>query len=512
MNTLTLAQKIGQRLVTGFSTPFMSEEFIAAVRTHKIANVVLFKENIESCAQLKRLCADIQALVRAETGYPAFITIDQEGGVVTRLPEEAANIPGAMAIAATGDPKNAYRAGLLTGQELISLGVNFNLSPCVDINCNPDNPVIGVRSYADNPKTVSEYALQMMKGLLDGGVLCSAKHFPGHGDTGTDSHLALPCVDKPREELEQMELAPYRAAIAAGIPAIMTTHILFPQLDDSGLPATMSRKILTDLLRGELHFGGLIISDCMQMKAIDTAFTTKTGVLTALGAGVDLCFVSHNTALAGEIAAAAVESAKRGELDIGELDASIERILNLKKRFARPTDTVFDEAGARKTVDELLEKSITAVNSAPFALGSSPLCLGCPPYRTALIGNVVDSSVKTFPELMAPLVGGVGVTTGADPTDEEIAAMIRLAVEHTSVVIGTYNGHLHKGQLRLAQSIAQSGIPTAVVAQRNPYDLCALPQSVLTLAVYEYSSRAVAAAAEVLLGRTEATGRLPVRL
>lgn len=184
---------------------------------------------------------------------------------MTRLPESCINVPGSMALAATGDPETTYLAGKLTGEELRSLGVNFNLAPSVDVNCNPANPIIGVRSYGDTPATVAKYAAGMIRGLQDGGVLCLAKHFPGHGDTSLDSHLTLPCVDKPRDELERMELAPFRAAIADGVPAIMTAHILFPALDDSGVPATMSRRIVTGLLRGEMSFTGLVTSDCMEM-------------------------------------------------------------------------------------------------------------------------------------------------------------------------------------------------------------------------------------------------------
>ena len=255
---MDLREQIGQRLVTGFPGTELTEDFRRMVREYKISNVILFRENITDCAQLKQLCGEIQALVRRETGHGAFITADQEGGLVTRLPGDAVNVPGAMAIAATGDPENAYRAGLLTGRELRALGVNFDLAPSVDVNSNPENPVIGARSYGDTPQEVSRYANRMIRGLLDGGVLCSAKHFPGHGDTDTDSHLALPCVDKSMEELERTELLPFREAVRAGVPAVMTTHILFPQLEPEHLPATMSRRIMTGLLREQMGFDGLI--------------------------------------------------------------------------------------------------------------------------------------------------------------------------------------------------------------------------------------------------------------
>ncbi len=212
--------------------------------------------------------------------------------MVTRLTDDATNMPGAMAIAATGNPENAYTAGRITAAELQALGIDFDLAPVMDVNSNPQNPVIGVRSYADNPETVARFALRMMQGLLDGGVLCAAKHFPGHGDTSLDSHLSLPTVDKSLAALEAVELVPFKAAISAGIPAIMTSHILFPQLEKDTLPATMSRAIITGLLKESLGFKGLVISDCMEMAAIKQFYGTVEGTIAALVAGVDLVFIS----------------------------------------------------------------------------------------------------------------------------------------------------------------------------------------------------------------------------
>ena len=310
---------IGQRLVAGFPGTAITPELVQVIRQYKIGNIILFRENISDAAQLRTLCADLTELIRRETGYDPFIMVDQEGGVVTRLSEDCVNVPGAMALASTGDPGNTYLAGKLTGAELRRLGINFDLAPSVDVNCNPANPIIGVRSYGDTPSTVVKYATGMIRGLQDGGVLCLAKHFPGHGDTSMDSHLTLPCVDKPRTELEKMELAPFRAVIDDGVPAIMTAHILFPTLDDSGVPATMSRRIVTDLLRGEMGFTGLVTSDCMEMQAVQKFFGTVNGVLAAMNAGVDLVLISHTTRLSGEAAAAAAEALADGRLDRAEL-------------------------------------------------------------------------------------------------------------------------------------------------------------------------------------------------
>ena len=226
LQEMTLQEKLGQRLAAGFQGLEPPEEFLRLIKEYKVGNIILFRRNIQDGPQLKKLCATLRKVVEEETGVTPFITIDQEGGVVTRLPESEVNIPGAMAVAATGNPRNAYDMGLLTAQELRSYGVDFNLAPVMDINCNPDNPVIGVRSYGDTPERVAEYGSQMVRGLLDGGVYCSLKHFPGHGDTAVDSHLGLPCIDRSFDELMQRELKPFIAGIEAGAPAVMTTHIL----------------------------------------------------------------------------------------------------------------------------------------------------------------------------------------------------------------------------------------------------------------------------------------------
>lgn len=221
--------------------------------------------------------------------------------MVSRLGADAAVVPSAMCVSATGEPRNAYLAGLITGRELSALGVNFDLAPVMDVNSNPHNPVIGVRSYGDAPETVSRYGVEMIRGLTEGGVLSCAKHFPGHGDTALDSHLSLPRVDKTLEELESCELAPFRAAIEAGVPAVMTTHILFPELEPDGVPATMSRRIITGILKERMGFKGLVVSDCMMMQAIQTYYGTVNGIVAGglRGRGFDVYLPQHRLCAPG---------------------------------------------------------------------------------------------------------------------------------------------------------------------------------------------------------------------
>ena len=329
---MDIREKTGQRLVFGFPGTTIPAEFAALVREYKIGNVILFRYNIESLAQLARLCADIQSLIRGATGHDAFITIDQEGGMVTRLPWDAVNVPGSMALAATGKPENAALAAEITARQLRGVGVNFNLAPDLDVNSNPMNPVIGVRSFGDDPQRVALFGAKAVEGYRNGGMLCCGKHFPGHGDTAVDSHIGLPCIEKTLSELEACELLPFRAAIEAGIPAIMSSHILFPKIEPNGVPATMSRTIMHGLLRETLGFDGLILSDCMVMDAIRQHYGTAHGVVEAMRAGVDMVFVSSNAAMQRESAAAALAAAESGAIDARELDESVRRILRGERR------------------------------------------------------------------------------------------------------------------------------------------------------------------------------------
>lgn len=506
--------QIGQRLVVGFPGYEIPQELRELVKRHGVANFILFSENIQSNGQLQRLCTELQALTLAETGSPAFITIDQEGGVVSRLGADAAVVPSAMCVSATGDPENACLAGQITGQELAALGVNFNLAPCMDINSNPQNPAIGVRSYGDTPETVSRYGVEMIKGLLSGGVLCCAKHFPGHGDTAVDSHLGLPTVDKPLEELQKCELIPFAQAIAAGIPAIMTTHILFPKLEPDGVPATMSRRIITGLLKETMGFEGLVVSDCMMMQAIQAYFGTVNGIVAALHAGVDLVFTSHSIQLAEEACIAISEALENGKLSKSEMEASVKKIVSYKTQIhAGAQDLgIVGCQQHRDAVRAMMEAGISLVQTPEGKcpeLGASPLFLGCHPFRPTIASNPEDESIS-FPRAMQALLGGGAEQTPVNPTAAEIADLVARAKGHSAVVIGTYNGHIKTGQLNLVRALAELPVPVICAALRNPYDLLSLPPSVTCIAAYEYDALSMAAVAKVLTGKLVPTGKLPL--
>ena len=507
---LTVKQMLGQKLVFGFHGTSLPEEFISLIREYKIGNVILFRRNVESGVQLRRLCAQIQSVVKEATGYPAFIVIDQEGGIVSRLPGDGVTVPGAMAIAATGDPGNARIAAEVTVWQLQALGVNFNMAPVLDVNTNAANPVIGVRSFGDDPGLVASFGEAAVRAYENTRVFCCGKHFPGHGDTAVDSHLGLPRVEKTVEELEQGELIPFRRCIAAGIPAIMSSHILFPNIEKENIPGTMSRTVITGLLKEKLGFKGLVFSDCLEMDAIRKFYGTANGTVAAIKAGIDLAEISATMELMWEAAEAVNRAADRGEFDMDEIRQSVKKILSFKEKLAiEPTDTwgMQDDFAA---VQRIMDQAITCCAGMPPILNEKTLFCGCGNYRAALVGNPDDTGV-TFPDYMAAAFGGESALTERDPDGAEIGRVAERAARFDRIVLGTCNAHLNRGQLALAKALAATGKELTVVALRNPYDIPLLPDCACKIAAYDYSAACFAALEKVFRGG-KATGILPVKL
>lgn len=503
--------RIGQHFVCGFDGLEMDETFIEAVKRYKIGNVILFARNIASKEQLFQLCQDIQKLVQQECGHPALITIDQEGGMVTRLSGDCTNVPSAMAIAATKTTQSAFKAGRITAAELMALGVNVDFAPCLDVNSNPDNPVIGVRSYGDDDEVVSSFGLAMIDGLQSAGVMAVAKHFPGHGDTHLDSHVALPVVQGTREELEE-HLTPFRRAVHDGVMGIMTSHILFPNLESENLPATMSRSIISGLLRSELGFKGLIFSDCMEMDAIAKHYGTVKGAVAALKAGVDLVCISHRVGLGCEAVEAVEAALDAGLLSEEELRRSTETILLAKDMLGqqhKPPLSVVDCQEHQSMNHALHRQSLTLVQDAPFELGENPCFVGPRCFRATNVSS--DEAELVFAPYMALLLGGSSIVTGNNPESGEIETITTQVDRASAVVCATYNGHLNVGQIRLVNALAAKK-PVLCIALRNPYDLALVDGHIRSIAAYAYTKPVFLALAEMLRDQWVPEGRLSVSL
>jgi len=501
--------QVGQRFVAGFEGTTVPEELKKLIRENKVGNFILFRRNVQSREQLSALCAELQALALEATGLPALIAIDQEGGTVTRLPNDCAIVPTAMALAATGKPENAYDAGVITGRELMAMGVNFNFAPVMDVNSNPANPVIGARSYGDDPHLVAAFGSSMIRGLQHSGVLSCAKHFPGHGDTAVDSHLGLPQVDKTLDELEACELIPFRAAVDAGVSSIMTTHILFPNIEKENIPATMSETIIQGVLREKLGYDGLVVSDCMMMDAIAKFYGTVEGSVTACNAGVDLICICHDPALTARACEALVE-----QHDPERMDAAIRRIVAAKEALlaqAAPELSVVGCAEHRAVNERQRRESITHVGAPLPALGEKPFFVGCFPFVASLVITPVERDV-CFPDWMQEQFGGTSLVTDIDPRPAEIAQAVEAAKDASCIVLCTFNGHMKPGQLVLLRELAALGKPMIACAMRDPYDLMHLPKGVSGLISYEYSIDTLRVLRDVFAGELVPQGKISVKL
>lgn len=506
--------KIGQKIIAGFGQSYLTDEFKALIKEKKIGNVILFQSNIESTSQLKKLTSDLRKLIVEETGILPLIAIDQEGGVVTRLPLEAINVPGAMALTAVQGQEDAiFRCSEITAKEMLSYGCNLNFAPDCDVINNPQNRVIGVRSYSNDPTIVAQNSTKAIAGYLKHNLVCCAKHFPGHGDTSVDSHVGLPVIDKDLEELEKVELVPFRAAVKAGVPSIMTSHIVFPKLDDSGLPATMNKKILSGILREKIGFDGVIFTDCLEMGAIQGKWGTVQGALKAFEASADIAGISHTPSLAAQVSDCAFEL-----LDDEILDASFNRIMALKKRFL--SDNAQDDSfykydseerlNDETFVNDIRSKSLTLVHPLK-SLGPKPLFIGCYPFVVTMVSNPENKSF-CFSAEMKSLLGGESIITSTDPTEEEIKSVCSNCKGFSSVTVGTYNGHSKPGQIALVKELEKVHNAVNVVALRNPFDLSSVQLSTGALAAYEYTPMIMKPIADVLSGKAKPYGVLPVEL
>jgi len=344
-----LRATIGRLLFVGVPGPTLDDATRRILEGLHVGGVILFRRNVGTPAEIVSLTAELHAL----PSQP-LVAIDHEGGRVLRLGEPFTAFPPAAAVGRTRNPDLAYRVGLAMGEELASVGIDLNFAPVLDVNSNPANPVIGDRAFDGDPKRVSEMGIALMHGLHDGGVLSCGKHFPGHGDTEKDSHLELPVVHRSRAELEHTELVPFRAAIAAGVPMLMSAHVLYPALDPDH-PATLSRKILTDLLRGELRFAGVVASDDLAMRAITGDQSIADAAVSTLRAGADALLVCQELERAGEAFAAIEAAVAIGSVDTTTVSAAATRIHGLRalRREASPAECRLPNVQHRALLDEL---------------------------------------------------------------------------------------------------------------------------------------------------------------
>lgn len=469
-------------------------------------------DNLHSPEQIAALSAGLQqASLTSGSGVPLLIGIDQEHGLVTRLGSPFTQYPGNMAVAAAGDIKAARMAAAHTAAELRAVGINWNFAPVADVNVNPFNPVIGVRSFGSDPERVAQFVAAQVAGYQEGGVAASAKHFPGHGDTDVDSHTGLPVIAHSRDELEQVDLLPFRSAMRMGVDSIMVGHLAVPALDPSGVPATFSRPIVTALLREQLGYDGVIVTDALDMGGAQLPVPAGEAAVAALRAGVDMLLMPPDPPAAIASVLAAVEA---GELTEARIDESVRRILLLKWRrhvvaaaeSGRLTDPIPQLSVIGNPVNGLIAQlisrhAITVVrnegNVLPLQSGSV-LVTGVPDAAATVAAGLADAGFDARSETVA--------AAGS------VAAVAAEAARADVTVVLTSNVTDSSPQHELVAALLATGQPVIAVAVKSPYDLSLYPNVSAYVATYSDQRQMLDALVEVLSGQFAASGRLPVSL
>jgi beta-N-acetylhexosaminidase len=515
---MTLEQKAAQMLmpaIRGIDWPPQSAEFREMRRCVEQLEVggycVLGKGD---AGGLQHLLERMQALAK----IPLLITADLEGGAGYQF-SGATRLPLAMAIAATGDEENAWMAGRITAMEARALGINVNFYPVVDINSNPRNPIINVRSFGEDAELVSKMASAYIRGTQEHGQLATAKHFPGHGDVSIDSHLELPLLDAGRERLDRIELVPFRAAIAAGAGAMMSAHIALPKLDPSGRPATLSRAILS-VLREELGFDGVIFTDAMNMLAIASHYSVEESTLLAVEAGADVIIFPVDAVAAHRAICTAVS---RGTVAMERIDASVRRILKAKERLGLWNGIFGDSPvpfpdGAEIAM-RMMEEAVTLVRDEaevlPLEAGVNAALITLVDQREGWRGAPVG---KLFPELMQELTASENaeiddLSTAADlEKARRIAESADVIVVNAFIRVGAYKGSidLPRRQIDLLQALSSLGKPVVLTVFGSPYVVAAVPPVGCCVLAYDTHPAAEAAAFRAITGAIPFRGRSPV--
>ncbi|RAY14298.1 beta-hexosaminidase [Actinomadura craniellae] len=477
---MSVEEKVGQLFVPAFRTSAQAQ---AMVRRYKVGGFIYFPNN----ARTPRQTAELSNALQEASEIPLLIGVDEEQGAVSRLPY-ITRLPGNMALGATRSEDDARAAARMIGTELRAVGINQDYAPVADVNVNPANPVIGVRSYGSDPELVARYVGAAVSGFQDAGVAATAKHFPGHGDTATDSHTGLPVIKHDPAQWERLDAPPFRAAIRQGVDAIMSAHIVVPGLDRSGDPATLSPAVLTGLLRGRLGFQGVAVTDSLQMAGARRKYGDAAVAVRAVQAGADQLLMPPDL---GTAYAAVLRAVRSGAIPAARLDEAVTRVLRLKERRGLFGDITADpdraeqivgSAGHRAAARRIAERSVTLVKNSGGLL----------PLR----GRSVHVAGPRADELSAAL-GRAGARPVADPAAADVRVL-------TTISAGAVT------DARLRQPTGRG--PMVLAAMGTPYDLRYAGRARAALATYSSGTVSTEALARVMTGAARPSGRLPVEV
>jgi beta-N-acetylhexosaminidase len=501
----------------------LSPEMLRSLSQYRPAGVTLFRPfNVRSPKQLRSLTAKLQTEAKKLGLPPLLIALDQEGGQLMAV-GAATQLPGNMALGAAGSPELARLAGQVLGRELAAMGVNVDYAPCVDVNTNPQNPVVGVRSFGECPEAVALLAAALVSGIQSQFVAATAKHFPGHGDTATDSHRNMPIVPHSIETLRKVDFPPFKAAIQAGTKLVMTAHLGLPEIDtETVIPATLSTNVLQHLLRRELGFDGVIITDAMDMHAIRQGDDLIRDAAQAVAAGADLLLGSAERIDQERLFRGISYALQAGLCTQEQIDASIQRVLTLKNWLnqapAQPGLEVVNCAEHRAIADQIAENSVTLVRDQQHLL---PLQL-TPTQKIAVVLpqpqdlTPADTSSYEVPQLASSLnkyhPNIVEFILPFLPSSADLDRLLPKLANCEVIIVATINAVAFPAQAEMVKILLATGKKVIVTALRLPYDLSVFPAAPTYLCTYSLLEPSLRALAKGLFGEISFRGKLPVSI
>jgi beta-N-acetylhexosaminidase len=532
---MSLEEKVGQLFVTYAYGPsadsvdpknraeFGVDTPAQVVQRYHLGGVIHFDwtDSLHDPQQIATLSNGLQkAALSSGADVPLLISTDQEQGAVTRIGEPATQLPGSMALGAGRHVGDAEQAAAITGQEMRAMGLNEDLAPSGDVNINPANPVIGVRSYSSDPALVAQFTAAQIRGYQDGAppsetVSAVVKHFPGHGDTNEDSHTSLPVIQHSPQQWEQLDAPPFRQAIAAGVDSVMSAHIVVPKLDNSGEPSTLAPKVLTGMLRGELGFAGVISTDSLQMEGVRAKHPDAEIPVLALQAGADQLLMPKNLSVA---ITGVLNAVRSGRLAEQRIDQSVQRILELKARrgvIDHPfvdvsrVHTVVGTPNHRNTAQAITDRTVTVLRNDAGLL----------PFRTkpakVLVTGWGEQTTATLADrIRARGAQATALATGSAPTPAQQGQAVAAANQNDVTVVLTNAAwsKANAAQQDLLRALQSAGGRVIAVAVMDPYDAASVDEVRTWIATYSWQPVSMESLARVLFGEIAPEGKLPVSI
>ena len=506
---MTIEELVGQVIMVGLPYTYLDEQYIKFIKDYSIGNFILFARNYDNTNQMKDFMKDLYKYTDDITGSFPLVSIDQEGGMVVRLFKDVTFPASPLTTSATSVIDAPYKTGYIIGKDMLSLGINLNLAPCLEINEDLLNPLVNVRGYGKTKEFVLKQAKSFVKGIQESGALSCIKHFPGAGSSTKDSHLELPIIDDSKEDLLNYNMYPFINLIESD--ALMTSHCLYKSFDE--LPSTLSHVLLTDVLRKEIGFKGLIISDGMEMKAISDVYGIGRGSVMALNAGCDILLLCHEYEEQKASFDAVLEAVKNGEIDIELLKEKVsrinlakEKILNKMCQYFKEEDYVINQE-EHQLMESIVDNSYTLIKGDAPKLDLNTLIISC----NAKVGSIVEDEFDER-NLTNALKHNFPNNVVLKFRSEEsfVDEALNLANNYQNIIIYSYDAYRDDVQKTVINKILETNKNVFVVSIKGPIDRIYFKNLINYACLYEYTPNSIKTIVKQLKGHISLNGKLPL--